>query len=136
MLPADGSSGATAKTTTPEVSDAQLIHDMKVQALQIGNIAGDVKRHDLPPAGRHGGIAAGEAFKDETHDGRAVAFADDVVMRVEHLDGRPQLGERALLRLRRVADGLELAKQRQQVSAFHRMVLGQCLGEIEPKQTA
>jgi hypothetical protein len=66
-----------------------------------------------------------QSFEDETNDTRPLAFAHDFLVSVEYLDGRAQVDKRAVLSLSRIADGLELAKERQQIFAFHRPFPGQ-----------
>ena len=96
-----------------------VIHHLDEKTLQIGDVAGDMKRQYLPPARRHRGVTAGKAFQNETDDARPVAFAHDVFLRVEHPDGRAQVRQRTVLGLGRIGDGLQLPQQRQQVSALH-----------------
>jgi hypothetical protein len=76
-----------------------VVHHLDEQPLQIGDVAGDVERHDLPAARWHGGVAARESFNDKADDRRPVAFANDILVGAKHLDGRPQAGERAVFGL-------------------------------------
>src|SRR5215213_4296233 len=55
-----------------------VIHDLEVEALQVGDVAGDVEGHDLASAARKEFVAAGEPFKDRAALQRAVLVPDDV----------------------------------------------------------
>ena len=55
-----------------------VIHDLQVQALQVGDVARDVEGHDLASATGKELVAAGEAFEDRAALRRTVLIPDNV----------------------------------------------------------
>ena len=55
-----------------------VIHDLQVQALQVGDVAGDVEGHDLASAAGKELVAAGEPFEDRAALRRAVLVPDNI----------------------------------------------------------
>jgi hypothetical protein len=60
-----------------------VVHDLQVDALQVGNVARDVERVDLALAAGHDLVTAGEAFKQRAALRRPVLLAYDVLVRLE-----------------------------------------------------
>ena len=63
-----------------------VIHDFEVEALQVGNVAGNMKRHDLPPPAREELVTADKAVKDKAARGGPLSVADDILVGGEPLD--------------------------------------------------
>jgi len=93
-----------------ERADA-VVHDLEMQALQVGEVARRVERHDLPLAAVEELVAADEAFEDEAALGRLVLVADDVLVGGEALHRHRQGEQRLLVVGGEVGDALELADQ-------------------------
>ena len=79
-----------------------VIHHAQVQALEIGDVAADVERQDLPLALGGDVVAAGEALDDKAALGGGVALPDDVLVgrdgfqpQRQALAGRPSPPARA-----------------------------------------
>ena len=89
-----------------------MIHDVQVQALQIGDVAWDVEGHDLASAAGKDLVAAGEPFQDRAALRRPVLVTDDirVCFKLPHRDR--QRGDRLLLVVRNGSDALKLSDQR------------------------
>ena len=68
-----------------------------MQALQVGNVAGDVEREDLPLAFLGQLVAVGEALQNEAALGRAVALPHEVLTAANGLDGPADSAEHVLL---------------------------------------
>src|SRR5215207_289122 len=88
------------------------VHDLEVQALKVGNVAGRVEREDLPLARVRDLVAADEALENEAALGRRVALADDVVVGGDLADAPRQPRERAPLLTGKGEDAVELANKR------------------------
>jgi uncharacterized protein (DUF2345 family) len=78
----------TSGWTTPRGADHNLaggqradavVHLFEKEGVQVGEVAGDVKRRDLPSAVSEAVVTASEAFQDETALGEGVALAHDVL---------------------------------------------------------
>src|SRR5689334_13917465 len=67
-----------------------MVHDLKVQALQIGNVTGRVEREDLPFTLRGQLVAAGEALDEKTALGWPIPLTDDVLIRADLFDRKRQ----------------------------------------------
>ena len=67
-----------------------MVHDFKVEALQVRDVSRNVEREDLPPPALQHFVAAGEALKDQAALGWAVAIPNDVVIfpNVPHSHGQ------------------------------------------------
>ena len=89
-----------------------VIHDRQVQALEVGDIAADVERLDLPLALSGDIVAAGEALDDEAALGGGVTFADDILIRRNGFQPQRQALEGSLLLWCERSDALQLADQR------------------------
>src|SRR3954447_324750 len=64
-----------------------VIHYVKMQALEVGDFARNVKRQDLSLARFGQLVAVGEPFQNKAARGRAVALPSNILMSVEGLDG-------------------------------------------------
>jgi hypothetical protein len=74
-----------------------IIHLSKKKGVQVSEVAGDVKRCDLPSAISEVVMTAREALKDEAALGWAVALAHDVLAGSIVPDPRRDLAQHALL---------------------------------------
>jgi hypothetical protein len=82
-----------------------------MEALQVRDVARDVEAHDLTAAIVQDQVAEHHAFKDEATLRRSVAFADDVLIRLEGFDGQGQATQGLLLLVRESGEGLQLLDQ-------------------------
>src|SRR5215207_4319575 len=89
-----------------------VVQGRKVQALQVGDVARNVKGHDLALAGQGHLVAADKALEDEAAPGRAVALAHDVLVGPDGLNPHGQVEEGLPLLRREVGDALQLADER------------------------
>jgi hypothetical protein len=80
--------------------------------MEVGDLARDVERHDLPLAFGRGLAAADIACDDRAGAHRAVAFAHDVLVGPEIGNLHGQAQERGLLLLGERGDALHLADER------------------------
>src|SRR4051794_17570951 len=60
-----------------------VVHDVEVEALQVGDVARNMEREDLPLAAFDDLVAAGEAFEDQAALRRPVLVPDDVLIGLE-----------------------------------------------------
>src|SRR5215208_5533351 len=89
-----------------------VVQGRKVQALQVGDVARDVKGHDLALAGQGHLVAADKALKDEAAPGRAIALTHDVLVGPDGLNLHGQVEEGLPLLGREVGDAFQLADKR------------------------
>jgi hypothetical protein len=89
-----------------------VIHHVDVQALEVGNVAGDVERQDLPLALGREDVATGEARDDEAALGGAVTRPHDVLVRRNGFQPQRQAQQGGLLLSRECSDAFQLADQR------------------------
>ena len=89
----------------------RVVHDLDVEALQIGDVAGDMEE-DLPLSAGQDLVAAREAFDDDAALRRPVLLAHDVLVRLEvpHRHRKPE--DRLPLGFRDGRDALQLADER------------------------
>jgi hypothetical protein len=89
-----------------------VVHDVEVEALQVGDVARDMEREDLPLAALDDLVAAGEAVEDQAALRRPVLVSDDVLIGLEvpHHHRQGDDGVPLLVGQRRYA--LELADER------------------------
>jgi hypothetical protein len=93
-----------------------VVHDLKVEALKVGNVAGDMEGNDLALAAREPLVAAGEALKQHAALRWPVLLAHDVLVRLEVAQRDRQRRDCRLLGVRDGGDALELSEQRVEVS--------------------
>jgi hypothetical protein len=74
-----------------------MVHHVDMQALQVGNIAGDVEREDLPLPFMGQLVAVDKALQNEAALMRAVALPHEVLTWTNGLNGPTQLTEHILL---------------------------------------
>jgi hypothetical protein len=60
-----------------------MVHNPKMQALNIGNVAGYMEGENLPVAAGQNLVAIGKALEDNTALRRAVSFSDYILVPVE-----------------------------------------------------
>ena len=88
------------------------VQDFQVQALKVGNIAGDVEGRDLAPALPRDLVGAGEALQERARPGGTVPLPHDVLVRPEVHDLHGQICERVPLAVGEGGDALQLADER------------------------
>jgi hypothetical protein len=88
-----------------------VVHDFEMKALQVGDVAGDVERHDLPLALRGELVAAGEALDDHAAFGRPVSVPDEILILADGPDRHGQFEGGTLLFVREFDDALQLTDQ-------------------------
>jgi hypothetical protein len=108
--------GNEAEGTGADRGDA-VVQNLQVQALQVGDVAGHVKRRDLALALGGDLVDAGEAFQDQAALGRAVADAHDVPIRLVERDLHREAVEGLPLLVGQGKDALQLADH-QAVGSF------------------
>ena len=89
-----------------------VVQGRKVQALQVRDVARDVKGHDLALAGQGHLVAADKALKDKAAPGRAIALAHDVLVGPDGLNLHGQVEKGLPLLGREVGDAFQLAHER------------------------
>ena len=70
-----------------------MVHHVEMQALQVGNVTGDVEGEYLALAFLGQLVAVGKALQNEAALGRAVALAHQVLTGADRLDGPAQFAE-------------------------------------------
>src|SRR5687768_16822555 len=86
-----------------------VVHLTQQEAVQVHNVAGNVKRQDLPPAVLQELVAAREALQDCAAMEGAVAVEDDVLVGTDVSGGPEGADERLLLLLREGGEGFNLS---------------------------
>src|SRR3954469_22632746 len=70
-----------------------VVHDFEVDALEVGNIAGNMERDDLAPTFGKDLVTASETFKDYAALRWAVLITKDVLFRLEITNRDRQRGD-------------------------------------------
>src|SRR5215207_4203148 len=94
-----------------------------MQALEVGNVAGDVKRQDLPLAVVGQLVAAEKPLQEKAARGGTVTLAHDVLAGTKGLDGPADALERVLLVIRENEVGFQFADEWGRVEGFSYGVL-------------
>jgi hypothetical protein len=81
-----------------------MIHDSKMQTLEIGNIAGDMKRHDLALAILQHLITLKKTFEQKPTLEGPISFAHDVLIGAELLHFYRQIADALPFSIRKAAD--------------------------------
>src|SRR3954471_21806068 len=98
-----------------------------MEALEVGDVAADVKRQDLPLAGLGHLVAVDEAVENEAARGGALTLTNDVLIGFESFDRPAEALEGVLLGIRENDLALQFANERGCVEGFsHGVLLGRC----------
>src|SRR5215207_3100275 len=95
-----------------------VIHDLQVQALEVGDVAWNMEGHDLASAAGEELVAAGETFEDRAALRRPVLVTDNICVCFKLPHGDRQRCNRLLLVVRNGSDALKLSDQRGEMG-FH-----------------
>jgi hypothetical protein len=95
-----------------------VVHDIQMQALEIGDFTRDVERYNLPLAVVGQLLAVEKPLQEKAARGGTVALANDILAGVERFDSPANALERVLLVIRENEDGFQLADQRAGVESF------------------
>ena len=74
-----------------------MIHLAQQKPLKVHQIAGNLERHDLPPAVAQELVAEGEAIQDHLAVAGTVAFGNDVLVCPDLVNSLDQRGQSSLL---------------------------------------
>ena len=86
-----------------------VVHHREVRRHEIGNVAGQMKGHDLALPGAQDLVAAGQAIEDETTVAGPLTFANQIGILVKRLDAQGKGGDGAPVARRQLGDGFKFA---------------------------
>ena len=108
---AQGLMGDEPHPARGEGADA-VVQNLQVQALQVGNVAGDAEGHDLALAVSGDLVDAGKAAQEQAGPGGTIALAHDVLIVLDDRDLHRQVLEGLPLVIGEGEDALQLADER------------------------